>query len=198
MPRITDKNAMRRRILEAALARFAEGGFHATKMENVAEAAGLAKGTLYLYFKSKEALAVALASHLFSQMEERFLLCQTPRTRQEFAAILDQTMGLALETMDATRIYFEVMAPSFSNPEVVATMRSFFDRLASLYAEQIAGLQERGEVRADLDPGAFSRALVAMIDGLVIHRALVGIDDAKYVRIRQETMRFVERGLAPD
>jgi AcrR family transcriptional regulator len=48
-------------ILRAALACFAEKGFAATRMDDVAARAGITKGTIYLYFKSKTALFKALA-----------------------------------------------------------------------------------------------------------------------------------------
>ncbi|WP_457646477.1 TetR/AcrR family transcriptional regulator, partial [Profundibacter sp.] len=53
MPKIVDKDAMRVRIMEAAMQCYSTQGFHAAKMSDIAKAAGLAKGTLYLYFKSK-------------------------------------------------------------------------------------------------------------------------------------------------
>ena len=43
-------------ILDAALTVFAERGFEAARLDDVAAQAGVAKGTLYLYFKDKEAL----------------------------------------------------------------------------------------------------------------------------------------------
>ncbi len=50
----------RAEILEAALELFSSKGFHETTMEEVATAAGVAKGTVYLYFQSKEHLLLAL------------------------------------------------------------------------------------------------------------------------------------------
>ncbi|MDZ7374115.1 MAG: TetR/AcrR family transcriptional regulator [candidate division KSB1 bacterium] len=50
----------RKSILEAAIRLFAEKGYHETRMDDVAEAAGLSKGALYLYYKSKEDLFCAL------------------------------------------------------------------------------------------------------------------------------------------
>jgi len=44
------------KILEVAETVFAEKGFHATKVDEIASRAGVAKGTVYLYFKSKEHL----------------------------------------------------------------------------------------------------------------------------------------------
>ena len=50
----------RAEILEAALALFSSKGFHDTTMDEVANAAGVAKGTIYIYFQSKEPLLLAL------------------------------------------------------------------------------------------------------------------------------------------
>jgi AcrR family transcriptional regulator len=59
--RVVKSSAERNReILEAALALFAERGFSDTTMEEVANAAGVAKGTLYIYFDSKEHILLAL------------------------------------------------------------------------------------------------------------------------------------------
>jgi AcrR family transcriptional regulator len=60
----------RRAILEAALATFAEQGFAAARLDDVAARAGVAKGTLYLYFASKEALFEALIRDAVSPLLE--------------------------------------------------------------------------------------------------------------------------------
>ncbi|HEY3286169.1 MAG TPA: helix-turn-helix domain-containing protein [Gemmatimonadaceae bacterium] len=49
-----------REILAAALRVFAERGYHATRLEDIAAAAGVTKGTIYYYFKSKDALLLRL------------------------------------------------------------------------------------------------------------------------------------------
>jgi AcrR family transcriptional regulator len=54
------KEARPDEILAAALASFAERGFAATRLEDVAARAGISKGTLYLYFKGKEELFEAV------------------------------------------------------------------------------------------------------------------------------------------
>src|SRR5690349_15921319 len=50
----------RERILRAAVKVFAKNGFYATRVSDVAKAAGVADGTIYLYFKSKDELLVSL------------------------------------------------------------------------------------------------------------------------------------------
>ncbi|MCC5886339.1 MAG: TetR/AcrR family transcriptional regulator [Gammaproteobacteria bacterium] len=54
------KDARPGEILDAALAEFALNGFAATRLDDVAKRAGITKGTVYLYFDSKEALFRAL------------------------------------------------------------------------------------------------------------------------------------------
>ncbi len=58
-------------ILETALRRFRSHGFDATKMRDVAEAAGVALGATYYYFPSKDAIIQAYYDNVQSQHEER-------------------------------------------------------------------------------------------------------------------------------
>lgn len=70
-----DPEARRRAILDAALTVFAEKGFAGARMDDVAALAGVAKGTLYLYFEDKKALFKGLvhdaADPVLGAMEER-------------------------------------------------------------------------------------------------------------------------------
>jgi AcrR family transcriptional regulator len=56
------KAATRQRILEAARSMFARGGFHTITTRDIADAAGIATGTLFNYFPTKEALLASLAA----------------------------------------------------------------------------------------------------------------------------------------
>jgi AcrR family transcriptional regulator len=60
------KDARPQELLEAALALFGEKGFAATRIEEVAQRAGVSKGTLYLYYPSKEELFKAVIAHYLS------------------------------------------------------------------------------------------------------------------------------------
>jgi AcrR family transcriptional regulator len=62
-PRQRRKDARPSELLDAAMALFVEKGFAATKSEEVAARAGVSKGTLYLYFPSKEELLKAVIRH---------------------------------------------------------------------------------------------------------------------------------------
>jgi AcrR family transcriptional regulator len=66
LPRQRRKEARPHELLEAALALFVEKGFTATRAEEVAQRAGVSKGTLYLYYPSKEELLKAVIAHYLS------------------------------------------------------------------------------------------------------------------------------------
>lgn len=59
----------RREIMDAAVRNFSRKGFDAACMEDIATGAKIAKGTLYLYFRSKEALYAAAVAHAVEQMQ---------------------------------------------------------------------------------------------------------------------------------
>ena len=66
IPRQRRKEARPQELLAAALELFVEKGFAATRIEEVAQHAGVSKGTLYLYYPSKEELLKAVISHNLS------------------------------------------------------------------------------------------------------------------------------------
>jgi AcrR family transcriptional regulator len=66
------KRATRRRILDEARALFGRGGFEAATTRDLASAAGIATGTLFNYFPSKEAIALALVAEALAGAQRTF------------------------------------------------------------------------------------------------------------------------------
>ncbi|MCE9669119.1 TetR family transcriptional regulator [Myxococcus stipitatus] len=98
-----DKEARRRRLLSEALGLYQETSYGAVKMADVAERAGLAKGTVFLYFPTKEALFLALLEDLlfawFERLEGRLLQAGDapwtgPRLAREVAQSLSGELPL--------------------------------------------------------------------------------------------------------
>jgi AcrR family transcriptional regulator len=69
-PKIVEKSQRRQEIALAALEVFAQRGFEATSMSQVAKAAGISKGCIYLYFESKAELTVAAATAWLAGVEK--------------------------------------------------------------------------------------------------------------------------------
>jgi TetR/AcrR family fatty acid metabolism transcriptional regulator len=59
-------------IANAAIKVFARDGFHGAKITRIAEEAGVATGSVYLYFKNKESILKHLFSQLWQELHEAF------------------------------------------------------------------------------------------------------------------------------
>src|ERR1700683_2769614 len=95
-PRTTRGGDKRERILHAAVRVFAKKGFHATRVSEVAKAAGVADGTIYLYFESKEQLLVSLFEHRVDRLLEYLEreLPAAPSASQRLQRIIELQLGL--------------------------------------------------------------------------------------------------------
>src|SRR5437868_14795632 len=86
----------RERILDAATKVFAKKGFYATRVSEVAKAAGVADGTIYLYFKSKDELLVSLfedrVEKLLAYMKEE--LPKAPDAPSKMRRVIELQLGL--------------------------------------------------------------------------------------------------------
>ena len=82
MPKVTEahRESRREQILLAAWKCFSRNGFHSTSMADVIKEAGLSAGAVYLYFKSKDEIIVAVASQVFAGIQGRLAEFADPRT----------------------------------------------------------------------------------------------------------------------
>src|SRR3954454_16754396 len=69
--RARNQAVRRKRVIEAAVALAADGGYEAVQMRDVADRAGVALGTLYRYFPSKDQLLVAALGEWATTLEQR-------------------------------------------------------------------------------------------------------------------------------
>lgn len=90
------KKATRRRLLDAARELFASQGFQTAATRDIARAAGTAAGTLFNYFPSKEAIAVALIGEALEKAHADFLKRDRPASLNEqlFALVAAQLRRL--------------------------------------------------------------------------------------------------------
>jgi AcrR family transcriptional regulator len=90
------KVATRRRILEAARDRFTQAGFEAATTRDIAAAAGIATGTLFNYFPSNEAIAMAMVAEALGEARRRLEKRPVGESLEEdlFALIAAELRGL--------------------------------------------------------------------------------------------------------
>ncbi len=187
----------RDRILEAAIKVFARSGFHATRVSEVAKAAGVADGTIYLYFESKEDLLVSL----FEDRVERLLafmrgeLPKQPNAPAKLRAVIDMQLGLlegerelaeviTIILRQSTRLMKEFAAPRFL---------AYLDAIAKIVAEG----QAAGDFRKDISPHIAARAVFGALDGITLTWALGRAEQGALRRAATQLADVLLRGLSP-
>src|SRR5256885_2955318 len=121
------KEARPAEIVEAALALFAERGFAATKLEDVAAKAGIGKGTVYLYFPTKEELFRAVVRQgLLPNLEAAEAMVAAHRGSASDMLREIARLVLRLIETDLTAI-----------PKLVITESGNFPAIAEFYAEEV-------------------------------------------------------------
>jgi len=145
------KIATRQKIHEAAVALFKKQGFELTTMEQIAEAADIAKGTLYNYFPVKEAILSDYVQQSFSdRQDERFeRLRELPDTRARLTAILNELMRRVQVQSEIFEIYlaYQIRKVVSLRPIDNQGGKSGIDSLALAIIE--LG-QKSGEIRTDV------------------------------------------------
>jgi AcrR family transcriptional regulator len=164
-------NLRRTQILEAATRVFAEKGYHRATTKDIARAAEMAEGTIYLYFKNKSELLIALLEHLDQETTQSADLAAglelSPR------ALLTRRLEDDLAQLGPN---FDLMLAVL--PEVLAdpTMRSqYYQRMVlpgiTGLMEHLQARQDRGEVTVPNIPMA-ARIFVSAMLGLELMNIL--------------------------
>lgn len=187
----------RDRILKAAVKVFAKNGFHATRVSEVAKAAGVADGTIYLYFKSKEELLVSLfedrVSKLLTFMRES--LPKTEGAPQRLRAVIDMQLGLLEGERDLAEVITVIIRQStrlmkeFAAPQFLA----YLDAIAKIVQDG----QASGDFRTDVSPHIAARAIFGALDGITLTWALGRAEQGALGRAATQLSDVLLRGLAP-
>ena len=144
------KDARASEILEAALACFAENGFAGTRMEDIAERARITKGTIYLYFQSKEDLFKSLARQSIGAQIDT-VTAHVNAFEGKSADLLRfvlGTVGQFVSTSDRVVLPKVLLAEAGKFPELVEFWRrEVIDRGLGLFTAIIRRGIARGEFR---------------------------------------------------
>lgn len=159
------KEARPQEILDAALAVFAQKGFSAARMEDISRRAGVTKGTIYLYFESKEALFKALVRESLAPtiqgVIDRAQAYDGPS--RDLLVLVLTTVGGFIRTSDRVVLPKIVIAEAGNFPELVRFYREeVIDRGLGLLERIVARGIARGEFR-NVDPTHVARLCIAPI-----------------------------------
>lgn len=146
-----------RAILDAAAIEFGERGFHETSISGITRRAGVALGSFYTYFDSKDAVFRALVRDMSDQVRDYV----TPHIRAAPNQIAAERAGL-LSFIDFVRghkeIYRIIDEAEFVDP---ASFRDHYQITADRISQRLEAAAARGEVRGDA-PEVLAWAIMGM------------------------------------
>jgi TetR/AcrR family transcriptional repressor of uid operon len=181
---------LRERIIQSAVENFAKKGFDKTRMEDIAASCGLAKGTLYLYFKSKEDLFFALCEYNLEQLRN-----QLSRSFSKKESIMSDAERFYDEyrraSLGADTIWFEMIALSTRNPKLRKILAENQNKVYQAVKEFLKAQIERGFFREDIDVDAIAAGLIALYNGLATNKLLLQTSNSESQRVWTETIRAI-------
>ena len=196
-PNVSDER--KSQILNAAEQVFTKKGLDLARMDDIAEETGLSKGTLYLYFKSKDELIIAILDRIFQgifkQLEARKkdqLSATEAINRFTEEAIHDYKRMLRLMP-----VAYEFLALAFRNKVVQKALTQYFRHYLDVLVPIIQRGIDSGEFRP-VDPRETAIAAGAIYEGTV----LLWVYDSSLVDLEhhiRSSMRLLLEGIrVPD
>jgi AcrR family transcriptional regulator len=145
-PEVSERKAARRQeILQSARDVFAKHGYHAAKVEDIVHAAGVARGTFYLYFEDKRAIFEEIVDRLLVRFGMSISRVDVAGdVNQQVRDNIRRIVHLLLEDKLTTKMLLSDahgVDPAFDRK-----IHSFFDQVGSLLEESLVDGQERGIV----------------------------------------------------
>lgn len=152
-------------IIEAAIQVFSQKGYHNTRMEEIAQAAGIGKGTIYEYFDSKLQLFQSMMEdslQVYYQRLESHRLAEKPIV-DRLIILIESHIKFCLENRELTKVLFGITeAPDKELLQWAMNLRKEkLERTRDMLAEGI----DKEEFRADLDLNMLSFSVMNTLAG---------------------------------
>ena len=157
----------RRRILDAAVHVFARKGYFAARVSDIAKKAGVADGTIYLYFKSKEDVLVRLFDEVMSEhvTQAREAVRALPSAPERLRAVAERHLTVLGGNRDLATVFQVELRQStrFMERFTASWLRDY----SALLDEVIEQGQRDGTLRADVGRKLAAKALFGALDETV-------------------------------
>jgi AcrR family transcriptional regulator len=184
-------------VLDAARTVFSQKGYHATSIDDLIEAAGIARGTFYLYFESKRAIFDELLEQLFATIASTVHRIDVgpgaPPPVEQMNATVDLVFRTLVENRETARLLLREAVGI--DAEFDQKLYDFYGRIESLIVRAVTTGIEMGLCR-QLDPRVVARCILGAAKE-VVSDAFVQNDPEKVdvQRLGRELIAFTLKGL---
>jgi len=160
----------KQQIFEAAISCFGRQGYHKTKMDDIAAEAGLSKGSLYWYFKSKKELFLALFQEIITQLEyawQQVIADEGKSATDKVLATLNLFRAEFGELSSFFGVMMEAWAQTLHDEDVTAVLDDFY----TPYVKMMTSLIEEGIANNEFqvtNAEATALAILSLLDGVTL------------------------------
>jgi AcrR family transcriptional regulator len=156
-------------IIEAAVNVFAREGFGHARMDDIAEEAGLSKGALYWYFKSKDAIISTIFESVFRREISRIQKMEASDLPAR--EMLQEYVDLVVKDLEAMEpimpILYEFMAMAFRRKSIRVTIQKVFGEFLDVTEPLIQRGIDKGDFK-NVDPLEASLTMGAIFEGAIL------------------------------
>lgn len=192
----------RRELLDVALRVFAQRGYHHARIADIIDAAGVARGTFYLYFESKNAIFHALLDELLRRLRASVVGVSigpdAPPVDQQIRASVERVLAAFVESPDLTRVVLREAVGL--DAEVDKKLEDFYERLHHWLAEALRNGARLGLLRstnAELASWAVLGTFKQMVQLLVDSSARPDAERPTIPQAAEAILDYSLFGLAP-
>ncbi|MGA2675649.1 MAG: TetR/AcrR family transcriptional regulator [Methanobacterium sp.] len=160
MPKVLPeyKDIVRMKIIEAALKVFSKKGYHDSKIDEIAEEAGLSKPTLYKYVQSKEDILKSI-SESSVKLTEELLSFEDLDTKE----ILDKNYDLMVESKGILHLGYEITSLSSHNENIQKLTREAYNTKKAALITLLENQQNKGIIKKEIDTTFAAQLIIAII-----------------------------------
>jgi TetR/AcrR family transcriptional regulator len=165
-----DGNAVRDRLLGAALQLFARKGFESASVRELTEAAKVTRPTLYYHFGSKEGLYLELVERLCATVEDSILRSLVPQgtARVRLRSFVLKILDSIIEDAGNQRFFFVISLDPRRN-----NLSSFHERMRNFIAAVVELLLEEGAEKGEFeteDVKWITKMILALVDSFIYNQ----------------------------
>jgi AcrR family transcriptional regulator len=185
----------RAEILDAATRTFSEKGVGKATVADIAEAAGVAKGTVYLYFGSKEHLLAALRDRFVDELIEHVADLLSRAGQEDWWGLVDTTVASMVDFMTEKRDLMQTFMEEGMSSDAAKVFPDVGSRIDAMFAQAIQQGIDAGQCKAS-DPELMASFFHHAMEGAMLHACLHGeaVDRDRFVAAATE---LVHKALAP-
>jgi AcrR family transcriptional regulator len=189
-----DKAERRQQILTNARDVFAKRGYHAAKIDDIVAAAGVARGTFYLYFEDKRAIFEEIVDGTFATLGAAVMRVDTEHPSRTVASQIEENIQRIVHALLADPATTKILLSDAVglDPAFDRKLLFFYEQIGKLLEESLVDGQERGIV-ARGDARMFAIMTLGAMKEIMYQVVMHGLDYPEE-RIVTEIFRFLSAG----